>query len=208
MIERRWSGETCVVAATGPSLDRSVADQCLEMRRERNIRIIAVNDAYKILPFADILYAADIAWWDLHDGAKDFEGERWGICHSDQSLSARIQRHGVRLAQGLAMPGFSLDPRYLHGCNSGFHAINLAILFGANPIILAGFNMQNVDGKSHFFGEHPAPLSRGSLYQTWVPFFDKAKEMLPDDIRIVNATPRSAIKCFERMPLSEALRLC
>lgn len=204
MIDRRWKDEMCVVAATGPSLDQSVADDCLKC----DVRIIAVSDAYRLLPFADLLFAADISWWNVYNGAKDFFGEKWSIYFgSDQRPFELAKRYGLKLAHGLALPGFSLDPRYIHGCNSGFHAINLAILFGCNPIILSGFNMQSVKGKQHFFGDHPVPLTNNTVYRTWVPFFQEAKELLPNDIRIINATPDSAIKCFETMPLIEALRL-
>lgn len=211
MIDRRWEGEICVVAATGPSLSESVAEECLRAQRDRCVRIIAVNDAYRLLPFADVLYAADVSWWNAYDGVREFLGEKWSIYFGDEFSGERsfdlARRYGLKLAHGLALPGFSLDARYVHGCNSGYHAINLAILFGATPIILTGFNMQRVDGKPHFFGDHPAPLRNDTTYSSWVPFFDKAKEMLPRHIRIVNATPNSAIKCFETKPLHEALRL-
>lgn len=212
MIERRWADETCVVAATGPSLDQSVADECSRAKCEHGVRIIAVNDAWRLMPFADVLYAADVAWWLAHDGVKDFLGEKWSIKFGDPFMTSErsvelAKKYGLRLVQGLALQGFSLDSRYVHGCNSGYQAVNLAILFGANPIIMAGFNMQDVNGKKHFFGDHPAPLNNDTTHRSWVPFFDKAKEMLPEDIRIVNSTPDSAIKCFETMPLAEALRL-
>lgn len=211
MIERRWRDTMCVVAATGPSLDQSVADECYRMKCDRDVKIIAVNDAYRLLPFADILFAADIAWWNYYDGAKEFLGEKWSIYFGDRFSGERsfdlAKKYGLKLVHGLALPGFSMDPRYIHGCNSGFHAINIAILLGGNPIVLTGFNMQQVDGKQHFFGDHPSPMTNGTVYKSWVPFFDKAKELLPDDIRIVNATPNSAIRCFEIMNLSEALRI-
>jgi hypothetical protein len=61
-IEPRWRGATCIVAATGPSFTAEVAEAC------RGYPTIAVNDAYRLFPWADILYASDGAW---------FAGERW-----------------------------------------------------------------------------------------------------------------------------------
>lgn len=199
--ERRWSGR-CIVAASGPSLTPEVAEMC------RGERVIAVNDAYRLLPFADVLYACDAAWWDHHAGCRDFAGERW----TSHSLSPKndktkaADRLDLRVIEGREAAGFSTDPARIHyASNSGFQATNLAILFGADPIILVGFDMRRIDGKSHFFGSHKAPLRESSQYGVWCSRFTTAAQMLGGSPTIINATPGSALKCFPMMPLPEAL---
>lgn len=202
--ERRWSGP-CVVAAPGPSLTQAVADQC------GGVRVIAVNDAYRLLPFADVLYACDAAWYDHHAGCRDFHGERW-TSHSlspknDKTMVA--DRLGLRVIEGKGNVGFSRDPKYInYASNSGFQAVNLALLWGADPVILVGFDMQPVGGKTHFFGRHKPPLRESSQWSTWIGNFTKAAEMLwHPRPTIINATPGSALKCFPMMPLAEALAM-
>jgi hypothetical protein len=200
-IERRWSGR-CVVAASGPSLTPVVAEMC------RGERVIAVNDAYRPLPFAAVLYACDGAWFEQRQGCQDFAGERWtshGL--SPKNDKTRIaDRFGLRVVEGADRPGFSLDPGVIHyGNNSGYQAANLAILFGADPIVLVGFDMRAVDGKRHFFGNHKAPLSDSGKYSVWIANFAQAGKMLGARPRIINATPGSALTSFPMMPLSEAL---
>lgn len=196
----RWSG-LCVVAATGPSLTEEIAAAC------KGKRCIAVNDAYRLFPFADVLYAADSAWWELHKGCPDFRGEKW-TAHEKRSNNNEelAKRYGLHLVQGRAGQGFSLDPERIHyGSNSGFQAVNLAVLFGATRIVLVGFDMRRVDGKRHFFGDHPAPLSNSAKYERFVSAFKDAAKELPSHIEVINCTPGSALKCFRQMPLEAAL---
>lgn len=199
--DRRWVGR-CIVAASGPSLTEDVAAAI------RGERVIAVNDAYKLLPFADVLYACDAAWWQHNKGAPDFAGEKW-TSHSispRNDKSAIGEQYGLNIICGDDKPGFSLDPARIHyGNNSGFQALNLAILFGADPIVLVGYDMRDIDGKRHFFGNHKTPLRGNAQFGVWVQKFAKAAELLGGRPRIINATPGSALKCFETMALAEAL---
>lgn len=200
--ERRWSGR-CIVAASGPSLTPEVAALCC------GHRTIAVNDAYRLLPWADVLYACDRAWFEHHKGCPDFAGEKW----TTHSLSPKndkreiADRFGLRVIEGADNIGFSRDPARIHyGNNSGFQGVNLAILWGADPIVLVGFDMRRVDGKTHFFGEHKAPLRPPASFHKWIGNFAKAAELLaPPRPRILNATSGSALKCFPMVDLAEVL---
>lgn len=196
---RGWA--ECIVAATGPSLTPDVAEAC------RFCPVIAVNDAYRLLPWAAILYACDRKWWDAHRGCPGFTGEKWSSHSTGTNEKIETaQRYGLRLIRGADVPGFSYDPSVIHyGSNSGFQAINLAILFGAKVIKLVGFDMQKKGGKVHFFGNHPAPLINRPDYGRFIRQFKHAAKSLPADIRIINCTPGSALKCFPFGALREAV---
>ena len=157
------------------------------------------------MPWADKLYGCDARWWDQYNGT-DFEGEKWST-HGDANASndkrPQAEKYGLKLLQGRREDGFSLDPGVIHyGDCSGFQAINLAILTGSTYIVLVGFNM---GGKGHFFGDHPQPLFNQDDYAQWVPHFDKAAEMLPDYIKIINATPDTSLHSFPEKSLDEAI---
>jgi hypothetical protein len=197
----RW--RECIVAASGPSLTPEVAELC----QRSGLPIVAVSDAYKLFPDAEILYSCDADWWFVHNGCPGFAGEKWSS-HGDEKENNKAeaqQRCGLKLIQGKQADGFSLNPSFIHyGCTSGFQAINLAILFGAKRIVLVGFNMQAVGRRSHFFGDHPPSLRHGDL-RTFLPWFDTAAQRLPPDIEIINATPDSALRSFKMMRLEDAL---
>ena len=50
----QWAGDTCCILATGPSLTPDQAEYA-----KGKARVIAVNDAWRLAPWADILYACD-----------------------------------------------------------------------------------------------------------------------------------------------------
>lgn len=197
-INPRWSG-TAVVAGSGPSLEL----EDLELCRDRHL--IVVNDAYRLAPWAHVLYACDEVWWDAHRGAPDFMGERWSS--HDKAMNEKLacaERWKLNLVAGLSKTGFSMDPARIHyGGNSGFQAMNLALLWGATRVLLLGFDMQGVN---HFFGKHPRPM-RSAGAERFIPAFKEAARTLPAGIEIINCTPSSALECFPRKRLSDALAL-
>ena len=196
-LERRYDGPV-IVAAPGPSLDSKTAELC------RGTPCVVVNDAFKLMPFADALYACDEDWW--FNRRPEFDGEKWSS-HNDGTKPRNDKRRvnkffSVSVVRGQQAKGFSLDPSVIHyGGNSGFQAVNIAILWGGNPVIMVGFDMRG----SHFFGEHKYPLRQKKSFYGWITAFREASEMLPSDIRIINATPGSDLKCFPIMTLAEAL---
>jgi len=82
-VTPEWKGATVVIIGGGPSLTerqvRSVERRAKSEERgakgeERKIRVIAVNDAYRLAPWADILYACEARWWFWHKGVLGFKG--------------------------------------------------------------------------------------------------------------------------------------
>ena len=157
------------------------------------------------MPWADVLYGCDARWWDAHDGCMDFEGERWASHNNTLSSDDKIEtadKYGLNLVRGGAEAGFSTDQSLIHyGDNSGFQAVNLAILFGSAYIVLVGFDMRHVSGRSHFFGDHPRGLFQRQEYESFARKFEPA----PTGVTIINATLNSALRCYPMMILEEAI---
>jgi hypothetical protein len=209
-VERRWEGRTCIVAATGPSLTPQVAEDC------RGYPVIAVNDAYRLIPWADVLYACDAAWWNAHRGCPDFAGEKWSShCVPSNDKQGAASKYGLKLVAGKSDKGFSLDPSCIHyGGNSGFQGVNLAILFGTARILMVGFDMREVAAppghggvglKKHFFGDHKPPLRNPSSFKHYIKRFDEAARLPRGGVEIINCTPGSALRGFPMMRLPEAM---
>jgi len=168
---------------------------------------VVVQDAYRIMPWADVLYGCDARWWDAHAGCMGFSGDKWSThsrdgCADDKYETA--EKYGLRLVKGEPGAGFSTNPSVIHyGDNSGFQAVNLAILLGSTYIVLVGFDMRHISGKSHFFGDHPKGLFQRAEYESFAKKFDKAPA--PDGVTIINATPGSALKCYPIWTLNQAI---
>ena len=184
---------------------------------EGRARIIAINDAYLIAPFADINYFADFGWWQWHSEGRPKPA--LGLSAVDVALRFRkfrgqkctIEPTGLSVADPevfmlhkYGSEGLSPQPNALvTGLNSGFQSINLAVLAGARRILLYGYDMRlPAAGPSHWFGDHPT--GRGPDPSIYASTF---KTMLPDLARlgvdVVNCTPGSALKAF-RMSTLEA----
>lgn len=172
--------------------------------------VLVINDAWRRVPWADALYAADLRWWNErapHDD--EFNGSRWStlhpLCDENAVLASRV--HLVA-----AVDGFGFVRRAPieigHFPNSGQAAISLAIAqFGARHIVLVGMNLRSSDQRSHFWGNYEAPFLDPSeeTFQQMRTSLEIASQSMPSGIRIVNATPDSALTCFPCMSLEDAL---
>lgn len=173
-----------VVLATGPSLTQEDVDAV------RGLKVIAVSDAYRLAPWADILYSSDARWYWAHPDARNFAGAR--LCLEEVKDVSLIDR------AGLIGPSPS---------NSGYHALNLAVRYGAKRVILLGFDMKAEEKRTHFFGCHPPRLERKSPYQHWCANFAALAPALKGrGVEVINCTPGSALTCFPKMELRDAVR--
>jgi len=67
--------------------------------------------------------------------------------------------------------------------------------------VLVGFDMRQVGGRAHFFGDHPEGLRNNTDFRGFITAFRQAQAPVP----IVNATPGSALDCYPMVTLEEAL---
>lgn len=166
-------------------------------------RVIVVNESWRRVPDADVLYAHDVRYWQqrIDEIRAGFRGECW-----TQSLSA-AKRYGLRPIKSYNRDGLTKSPTAIHnGGNSGYGAINLAYLFGARRILLVGFDMQRTDGRSHWHGDHAPPLSQGQPFAQWLPRFKRlAADLKAAGVAAINCSPTSALDCFPVVPIEAAI---
>jgi hypothetical protein len=208
-IKPEWDGEPAIVAASGPSLTPDVIKKCRMTRWLDGWRVLAINDVYKVMPWADALYAADMSWWNVHKGAEPFHGRRYtSTCPSpleycDDKRESMKQFPKVTLVNATAGAGFSNNPNCIHygePGHSGFQAVNLALLLGARLVVLVGFDYRFIDGKAHFFGDHPNGIRQFEESKTRE--LAKAFNTAPC-ARILNATPGSLVSAYPNVGLDD-----
>lgn len=206
-----WSGETVVIVASGPS----AAEVDLEQGRGR-AKFLAVKDGWRLCPWADHLYACDNHWWTAYKGARDFQGQR--IAYDAATLKAFPDLSFLKVEIKGATAKLLFDRVGLIGWggNSGFHALNLALQFGAKAILLVGFDMR-VDRGRHFFGEHPYQAKRPERdkkpsarnVEIWRKVFDDmAPVIAARGVKVINCSPISALRAYPKMTFEEALDAC
>lgn len=100
------------------------------------------------------------------------------------------------------------------GCNSGFQALHLAILFQGylldeftgSRVILLGFDMQRTGGKTHSHGDHIKGLPNGSNFSLWADhFITLARDLRSTQVEVLNCTRQTALRCFPTAKLEDAL---
>lgn len=191
------------ILASGPSMTAEQAESV------RGLTTFAINTTYRLAPWANYLYACDGTWWDHHinDVRKVFHGEQWTqekLAADKYGLKHIASKKGVGLCR---QPGLIYQGGGATGPgNSGYQAINLAYHFGAKRIILLGFDMK-AGQKTHWHERHV--VHRDSPYLTWVIHFrDLAKDLQREGVEVLNATPDSALDCFPKVTIDEALDAC
>lgn len=154
------------VLATGPSMSQEVADFV-----RGKCGVVAVNDAYRLAPWADALVCNDAAWWNVHKDAYEFKGRKF----------CGVTRKGLEYIPA--------TPRFPAGTNSGLQGCRVAEMLGATRILLLGFDMHG----THYFGPHPAPL-RNTPPHRFKAFLQQFANW--KGVPIINCTPGSALTHF------------
>lgn len=229
VVERGWLGGTAVVIGGGPSLTPEQVELVRLSKHEGGVTgVIAVNDAYLMAPWADILYGADVRWWQWQEKGiprpligltaeqaliayRAFPGQRCSIQHGDPLVGTQITDDAVHLLRNKNFPdhglGLSIDQGALvTGRNSGFQALNLATLAGVKRVLLLGIDGRfGVDGRSHWFGEHPSPM-QPEVYEAMRKAFSAAEAAIIEiGVEVINCSPGSGIDSFPKQRLEECL---
>lgn len=201
-----WRGERAFIVGGGPSL------RDFDFSRLRGQgRIIAVNRAFEFVPFADVMVSMDNRFyrWIMKDelpGIKEryqnFRGHRvW--------LDLMNYHYGpeVLYIKGISRFGVSasLKSGIYHSNNSGFCALQIAVVLGASPIYLLGFDMVTGNA-SHFHTGYPiqSPPSVSARFRTG--FEHIADELRRKDVDVVNLNPASGLRCFRFETFEDVVR--
>jgi hypothetical protein len=181
----RWA-----VIGAGPSVTQA------QVNAVRYLPTIAVNTSFRLAPWARIVYAHDRNWWEIY-GAEvaKLDAKRYTM----QPSRWAEQLHGSKSRAGLCLDG-------VHGAkDSGHGAINVAFNQGARHIILIGFDYLKTD-KAHWHGDHPKALKNADDIDSKIPALNQlAADLKKQGARVYNCSPNSALDCFERCTVGEAL---
>lgn len=192
-----WAGQRAVIVASGPS----AVQQPVGLVRIR-CKVVAINNSWRLAPWADVLYASDAAWWRENDH-EGFAGLR--VSRSDVSGVRRVR---LRDKPGGYHNGMIFDEPGVVGAggSSGFQAINLAVQFGARDIALVGFDAR-VDLGVHWHGRHERTGNpTESTAAIWSHHLDAAAPVLAaHGVRVVNCSPVSALTAYPKMNIEQWL---
>lgn len=195
-VPRMWEGQTIAVLASGPSMSQEVCDL---VHRTPGVQAIAINETWRLAPWATMLYAADPEWWTFHGNRalREFRGLKVSC----------MPVNGVLQLRNSGTEGFDPDPSAVRtGGNSGYQALHIAAHAGAARVLLCGFDMRG--GADHWHGRHPHPLKQtdDEQFARWIRRFGTLAPVLAKrGVDVVNCTPGSALQCFRMGVLEDEL---
>lgn len=210
-VPRIFEKETAVCIASGPSLSDEHIEFVRRAKAEGRCRIFVCNNNYLKVPEADVLFFCDKTFWVWHCLNPEFQAFRGQkITMSNEIGDPEIAVMRLSFMEGLSFYQDALCT----GGNSGYMQINLAFLYGCTRVLLLGYEMQpkivtrdngEIYKKTHWFGEHPQATDP-AFYQSCVPYFDSMVPLLSKHgLEVINCSEPSAIQCFPKMSIYEAL---
>lgn len=174
------------------------------------VKQVAVNRAGEFFE-ADLWFGMDASYW-RKNRALGFSVPRVWVDTGDKRPDVDVilpcaapashpNRHsayawGRTLAEGIGCGG-----------NSGFAALNLADVLGADPIYLLGFDMKGENGKvTHFHDGYAEKAPSDSLCDRWLDSFRWASERVRAKVVVLEVEPGdSRLDCFEKKLAREVL---
>lgn len=188
-----WDDRPVFLIGGGPSLK----GRDLSRLRERGW-VVGVNRAADFCP-VDATFTLDMKF------AREYSNrlEEWAKSHEvylcvPSGHSARVVRGAIYLDR-IHVRGVSTDPGLIaQGLHSGYGALNLALLKRAKRIVLLGYDLAG-SGHWHDGYSWDKEITAARYHPRWADRFLDVARHLPrayPGVEIVNANPRSRVKCF------------
>ncbi len=187
----RWKGRTVVCIASGPSLTE---EDCETVRLAGHPAIVT-NTTFRRAPWADVLFGFDGKWW------REYGAE------AKQVFQGQLATCSI-LGKSMGIHSFHQQHWFQPFGNSGTAAISLAIVGGAKRVVLIGYDCQKTGGQTHWHPDHPKTLGNAKSIENWPRQFKRvAAEANTKGVEVLNCSRASALNCFKRAVLADALRL-
>lgn len=198
--------ETIYCVAPGPSIGP------LDLSILRGRRVVAIKWGYlKVAECCEALWSTHARLFYQHQDVKAFRARRPDLpCYCMRSTIEGGGTEGVITLENAQEYGLCRDPMGIaFGKNSGHSGINLAYhrlkKKRGSRLILLGFDMCQIDGKSHFHRDQPTtpPWQYRNIFAP--AFIDLAEELKKDGVEVLNASPRSALEVFPKVDPRDVL---
>lgn len=202
-----WSGQACAIVASGPSAKSAGVDQL-----RGRLKVIALKEsAYQLCLWADAAYGCDLGWWKHRKGLRGFSGIKIGWDPRIASYYPDVKTITIRdNGRQKYADDLLFDQTGEIGCggNSGFQALNLAMQFGVNRILLIGVDVHGRAG-AHWYGRNDwfkGNNPDGDNFLRWKKAFAEAAPVCrARGVDVVNASMISDLRCFRKKTVESSL---
>jgi hypothetical protein len=197
--DNQYLGQECFIIGSGPSLAGFNFD------RLRGRFVITCNREFEFVPWSEINVAMDIGFYHwIHDDRIPFYLRHGFACYTGVKVWLELVRgypfrDGIHTVRALGEMGLStsLNQGLFHGRNTGYTALQLALVLGCSPIYLLGFDMGYGGDQVRHYASNKVPADE--IYRDFVPPFNIVAEKLGglgQFARVWNLSQQSALHCF------------
>lgn len=163
----------------------------------KNRFTIGVNHSYHHVK-PDINLATDHQFYNRVNGTANWEAYAGLKVFID---IGNLPMDNIYYVKSVGNHGFPwlLKDGIFHGNNSGYGALNLAIVLGFKTIYLLGYDMQPIKGRFHYLDNWGFRGRYAEILADFVPGFNKLAKLIKErDIKIdiFNCSSNSLLKCF------------
>lgn len=179
-----------VILGGGPSL------RGFDVERLRGLFVIAVNESYALCPWADVLFFNDNQWFDDHRLLID------GWHGTVASTSRHAHQTTPERVTLIDLPEQPMG----RGRSSGHTAVSVAALLGASTILLLGYDMRHVYGRSHWHRLYSHPFGSTIYSEDFLPAWEGWRHAAEArGVDVINCTPDSALTEFRCADIGDFL---
>lgn len=197
-----WRGRACAIIASGPSAKTANVEQL-----KGKTAVIAIKENHELAPFADVVYGCDWPWWRQVHGLPAFPGLRMAWDRRALDRFPGIVRVDIEIGTPRLL--FGRTGLVGGGGNSAFHALNLAVQFGARRILMVGLDLHDRSGV-HWYGRATAQGRANpdaNNFRNWIGVFGAAAPVLAEmGCEVINASPISDLRCWPRRSIADTLK--
>jgi hypothetical protein len=229
-VPNMWEGGECWIIGGGPSMPRQfgVPEDVIAKVLSKELPVsayspflshihdqhtIGINAAFLLGDWIDIVFFGDGQFYFSNRRALDARLKLKVCCHKDL-----IKKHakGIRFMSQDRFKQFGISEKngqVVWNLNSGVAAISLAYQLGVKRVYLLGFDMTlDEDDRQHWHSHYSADPINTKRKKEGLPFgrhlmcFDAVKRDADRlGLEIINVSPESKIKQFERVALKDII---
>jgi len=202
-VPRAWEGARVFVIGGGPSFDRELATQI-----RRSGYVVCCNSAYVAFPTGHVVCWSDDRWFRWNHIALAKWGGTYRIARKkppiDFTFDVKLMRRAP-VVPGTPLRPLSDHPQQVGGFCTGAMGINIAYLFGGSEIILCGFDMARIEGRTHWHQEHRTQTreSQYTIYADQIEAF--APKLAKAGVKVWDTSLNGRLKSFSKINIKEFL---
>lgn len=194
-VGKIFDNSVVYIIGGGPSL------KSFDWNQLRGKKIIAINRAYEVLPWAEVLYWTDSRFYKWYKTDIDKFGGLKVTCRPFPTMPDSISLLKANNSRKLDMR----DSYISHGNNSGYAAINLAVKLGAKKIYLLGYDMNSKKNESHWHDGYKSNHNHNIYPKMIAQFQGLEKELEKINVEVFNANPKSKLEIFRKCTIEDAI---